>query len=248
MAKKTLLIGSVLAAALLAGCSGTSNDGNASAGSTPAATSSSATSSSSSASAPSSSSSSSSTSSSTTASSSTEMTTEDETSAEETGSVQPVALDDQSKVWFGTFCTGIASSITGMGAAMGGATSAGTDPKAQQATLAAAYQQIGTAFKDTAGQLDGLPAPTVDNGDKLASDLVSALSQLGDGYTTAAGNFAAAPVTDEASLSAAQDAFNTETQQYGEQMQAEFGDLETTLTPEINAAVDQLPECQAMSS
>lgn len=246
MARKTLLIGSVLAAALLAGCSGTSNDGNASASSSPAATSASATSSSSSSSAPSSSSSSMTSSSATEMT--TEMTTEDETTAEDTGSVQPASLDDQSKVWFGTFCTGIGGAVTGMGTAMSGATAAATDPKAEQATYVAAYQQIATAFKDTAGQLDGLPAPTVDNGDKLATDLVAALNQLGDGYNTAAGNFAAAAVTDEASLTAAQAAFATETQQYGEQMQAEFGDLETTLTPELNAAVDQLPECQSMTS
>ncbi len=250
MSRSTLLIGTALAAALLAGCSGTSNDGNASAAST---------SSTSSTAAPSSSTSTTSTSttSSTTTTTSDEDTTAEETTSDEettedeaTGSVQAASLDDDSKVWFGTFCTGLTGAFTGMMGAMGGMmnTTAPSDPAATQATLVAAYQQIGTSFTETADSLEGLPAPGVENGEQLAQDLPAAMRKLGEGVTTAPDNFAAAQVTDEASLSAAMDAFSTETDQYSQELEAQFGDLDTILTPEIGEAVKQLPECQMMGS
>ncbi|WP_111767891.1 hypothetical protein [Nakamurella deserti] len=257
MARSTLLIGSVLATALLVGCSGTSNDGNASATNTTPTSSSTA--------APSSTGSTSgstSTSASTTTSEDTATTTDDETTStdeetatgdagdDSTGSVQPASLDEQSKAWFGTFCTGMTGAFGGMMGAMSGAmsTESAADPKATQAALVAAYQQIGTSFSDTASALDGLPVPTVENGDALAGDLIGALNALGEGYSTATEKFAAAEVTDEASLSAAMDAFTAETEEYGQQLETEFGDLENTMTPEIGAAVEALPECQMMAS
>ena len=74
------------------------------------------------------------------------------------------------------------------------------------------------------------------------------MKKLGEGFATATDNFAAAQVTDEASLSAAMEAFSTETEQYSKELETQFSGLETALTPEIGEAVKQLPECQMMGS
>jgi hypothetical protein len=248
MSRRTLLVGSVLAAALLAGCSGTPNNGNASAeNTTPASTSASSTTSSTSTS----STSSGTTEESTSEDSTTEETTEESTEDETTGSVEPASLDEQSKAWFGTFCTGLSGAFTGMMGALGGAMNteaAAADPKGTQTTLVTAYQQVATSFTDTAASLDGLPAPTVDNGEQIAEDMRGALAALGEGFGTATENFAAAEVTDQASLDAAMDAFTAETEQYTQELETQFGDLENAFSPEVSAAVEGLPECQMMGS
>ncbi len=250
MVRKNLLIGAALAAALLAGCSGTSNNGNASA----ETTTSSATASSAAGTDPATTATATSTSSGSTAASTsdagTEASTDDGSAADGTGSVQPAALDDQSRVWFGTLCTGLTGAFTGMMGAMGGAqtTGGGSDPKAAQAAMVSSYQQVATAFSDTASDLSGLPAPTVAGGDQIARDLPAALSALSEGFATATEKFAAAEVTDEASLSAAMDALNAETERYGTQLETQFSGMDATLTPEIVAAVQALPECAMMSS
>lgn len=243
MATRTLLTGSVLAAVLLAGCSGTPNNDNARASDTTSTATSATT---------------------TTATTRTDATVESsetttsdaatEDATADTGAVEPASLDEESKAWFGAFCTGLTGAFTGMMGAMSGAmggamgTMAAADPKATQAAMATAFQQVAAAFTATATSLEGLPAPTVDNGDQLAGDLTGALNALGEGFADATDTFAAADVTDEASLSAAMDAFQAETDRYGSELEAQFGDLDSTLTPEITAAVEALPECQMMSS
>ncbi len=243
MATRTLLVGSVLAAALLAGC-GSSSTGTASTASTTSTTGS--TSSSTSATT------SSSTEKTSTTEMSTEMTTEKSTdmSSEDTGSVTPADLDDTSKTWFATMCTGFAGAVTQMtGAMSGGAIPTGADanPKDQQAALVTVYNTLATAFTNTAQSLTGLPAPTVGGGDKLASDLITAFGTLGSALTASTATFASAAVTDQASLQTALTALTTELTTTGQQLTTSLGSLKTGLSPAIQAAVQKLPECSVLA-
>lgn len=237
MAKKTLLVGSVLAAALLAGCSGTSNGGNSSASTSSSTSSSSSVASSSAPSVA------------TESSDEAVATSEDSAMTESSGSVEPATLDAQSTAWFSTMCKGFSGAATGMMSAMGGmsAVSAATDPAATKDTLVTAFQATAQAFTDTSAELSDLPAPTIDNGEKFATDFVTAFDSIGAALGATTDKLAATPVTDQASLAAALTTFQTDAENATQGLQTQFGGLQEAMDPSITAAVEALPECKILS-
>lgn len=172
--------------------------------------------------------------------------TSDETSADSTA--EPVTLDAQSVAWFGTFCSSITSieaSSQTMGSMKPDATAAPTD---QQATLAAGVTDYGDTFKKAASDIAALPPATIDGGDELATGATTAFDQIGDAMIAAADKFAATPVTDEASLQAAATTLGTDVQASAAGIQESLAPLDAILTPELGAAVQEIPGCEDVAS
>lgn len=229
--KKSLIIGVALAASVLTAC-GSGTEG--------AATSSSTTSSSSVASV---------TSPSTEESSSAAETTEETTASDETSATgEPVTLDEQSVAWFSTFCSSVTSIETSsqeMSTMQPDQTAAPTE---QQAVLASGVTTYGQTFKTAATDIAAVPAATIEGGDELATGATTAFNQIGDAMIAAADKFAQTPVTDQASLQAAATTLGTDVQASAAGIQESLAPLQTILTPELGAAVQEIPGCEKIAS
>ncbi len=148
-------------------------------------------------------------------------------------------------------CSGLTNGIAGMMSQISDSVPTNGEspsPQAEQASLARAYDGIGKAFSDTASRLTGLPAPSITNGDQLASKFITAFDALGSAYSQAAAAFAAAPVVDKKTLDVAQNLFTQQTEAIQKQLTSELGDLGSQFPAGLQTAVQQLPECKIMSS
>lgn len=236
--KNRLLIGAALAASLLLSACGGDTSGAATTSSTTTSTSS--TSSSSSSSTPASSESMESMDSSA-------METMDSSSAGSSSTVEPVTLDEQSVAWFSSFC-GSTAKIQQASSAMSSMQPDATAPPAQtQVALAAGVKDFGTTFKTAATDLAALPAPTIEGGQQLATGATDAYNQIGDSLIAAGDKFAATTVTDAATLQSAAATLATEIQGSVAGIQEAVKPLESILTDELGAAVEQIPGCEGIS-
>src|SRR5699024_7898720 len=109
-------------------------------------------------------------------------------------------LDAQTAAWFSAFCDGMSPLTEGMAALMPSSTS---DPAQMQESAVTYFNSIGDAMTDTANKLESLPPPTFDQGDEVASQLVSGMSEAGPAFKEAATKIAAADVSSQEDLSAA---------------------------------------------
>ena len=231
--KKTLIVGVALAASVLTACS-SGNDGIATTSSSAATTSSSEA---------------------TLAPSETEdvttedMTTEDMTTGDTTtgdadATVEPVTLDEQSVAWFSTFC----SAVTDIQVSSQDMTTMKPDltaaPADQQELLASGVAEYGQTFKTAAADIASVPAATVDGGEQLAAGAAAAFDEIGDAMIGAAEKFAATPVSDLAGLQSAATTLGTDVQAAAAGIQESLAPMESILTPELGAAVEQIPGCE----
>ncbi|MEO5834938.1 MAG: hypothetical protein ABIR83_16425 [Nakamurella sp.] len=163
--------------------------------------------------------------------------------------VEPAVLDEQTASWFRTFCgsiTDIGASATAVTAGVQSADSTKT-PAELQAAFGGAVSDFGTRFRAAAGMIGAAPAPTIDGGADLANGTISAFSGVGDTMTAAADTFKATPVTDAASFTAAAAALQTDVQAGLVSIQEALKPLQTVLTPEIQAAVTEIPGCKGLT-
>lgn len=232
--KKTLVIGSVLVTTLLAGCSGTNNGGNADATS---ATSSSTTSTPSS------------------VMSSAEATTADDSQATGSAEVVPAELDDQTKTWFTTMCgqltilstesDALSTQLNGDGSTATSAAAMSPDEAtATQAAVTEAFNKVGGDFATAATAIGANPAPTIEGGATVADTITTALAKIGTDLTAAGQQFGATAVTDDASLKAAQTSLNATVAPIYTTFVTTLSGVQTSITPEIGAAVGALPGCE----
>ncbi len=184
----------------------------------------------------------------TTESSTTAEPTDLETTGSETGTVVPATLDDQSIAWFTTFC-GSLTSIQESSASVGGLNLSPTTPPAeQQAALAAGVSDFGNKFKTAAADIGAMLPATITGGDQLAAGATTAFTKVGDSLIAAADTFASTSVTDLASLQSAGTALGSEIQASVTGIQESLAPLESVMTPELEAAVEQIPGCENIGS
>lgn len=235
--KKNLLMGAALAASLVLTACGGDTEGTATTASTSSSSTSSATTSSSSSSAAETSES----------MDSSSMETMESSSDDTSSTVEPVTLDEQSIAWFTTFC-GSTAKIQEASTAMGSMSPDPAAPPAEtQTMLATSVKDFGTTFKTAASDLAAAPAPTIDGGDQLATTAADAYNKVGDSLIAAGDKFAQTPVTDAASLQAAATTLSTEIQGSVTAIQDAIAPLDTVLTDELGAAVEQIPGCEGIS-
>jgi hypothetical protein len=177
--------------------------------------------------------------------------TADESAGESAGGSatgEPVVLDEQSTAWFSTFC----GSVTSIQEKSQGMQSMQPDPAAapaeQQTLLAAGVTDFGNTFKTAASDLGALPPATIEGGEELATGATTAFNQIGDAMIAAAEKYAATPVTDQASLQSASAALGTEVQSAAAGIQESMAPMQSILTPELGAAVEQIPGCEGIAS
>jgi hypothetical protein len=170
--------------------------------------------------------------------------TADESAGESAGGSatgEPVVLDEQSTAWFSTFC----GSVTSIQEKSQGMQSMQPDPAAapaeQQTLLAAGVTDFGNTFKTAASDLGALPPATIEGGEEP-------FNQIGDAMIAAAEKYAATPVTDQASLQSASAALGTEVQSAAAGIQESMAPMQSILTPELGAAVEQIPGCEGIAS
>jgi hypothetical protein len=230
MATKSMLIGSALAVALLAGCSSSTSG-------TPTATSTT---------------SSSTTTSSTTSSSSVPSTTsEDTSSSEASSSATPAQLDAASTAWFTNMCTSAGTFVQKVQAVSSEAqASAGdqTSIEGQQATFAATLSGIAEGFAELSSSIGSVPPPTIPGGEAAAAALVSGINTAAASIGDEATKFAGATFTDPAALQAAVQAASAQIGSTVGAAQTHLTDLQKGLSPEVQAAVDKIPQCAALGS
>ncbi len=155
------------------------------------------------------------------------------------GCSESVSLDSRTITWFATLCTGLAP-VKAVGSSLTGGDS--SNPKAQLDTSVAAFDSIGDALSATASSLKGLPAPTFDQGDQIASTMVRVLTTAGPLVKEAAQKLSATPPTDEATVTAA-------IQQAVTEMTNSVSGLNAAayqLDKHTLAAIKAIPSCAAM--
>jgi hypothetical protein len=139
-------------------------------------------------------------------------------------------LDAASVTWFETMCQGLAP-LTDIQKEATASTTAGE--------AAAALAQAGSAMTDTADQLSQLPPPNVENGDALATSVVTGLKDFGMTFSDFSVRAAALKEGDTAAL-----------QQFGTDLQSALsstsplGDAQPSA--EVQAQVRKLPACQTV--
>jgi hypothetical protein len=155
------------------------------------------------------------------------------------GCSESVTLDARTITWFETLCTGLAPVKDAGTSITGGASS---DPKAQLDASVGAFNSIGDALSATASSLKGLPAPTFDQGDQIASTMVTVLTRAGPEVKESAQKLSATPPTDEATVTAA-------IQQAATEMTNSVSGLNAAtyqLDKHTLAAIKAIPSCAAM--
>ncbi len=139
-------------------------------------------------------------------------------------------LDAASATWFETMCQGLAP-LEDIQKDASASTTAGE--------AATALAQAGSAMTDTANQLSELPPPNVENGEALATSVVTGLKDFGTTFSDFSVRAAALKEGDTAAL-----------QQFGTDLQSALsatsplGDAQPSA--EVQAQVRKLPACQSV--
>ncbi len=230
MSRRAILIGTAVTALFLTGC-GSTTTGTASVTTTASSTADT---------------SSSAMTSQTPSSSSSSSSSSAATSESGTSSVIPAELDAASKTWFTNFCT-VASGLEADLTAASKGTPDKSTPQAYQASLSTQFTAIAEVFTGAATKIGSVPAPTIQGGDAFSQALTGALDGIGQALLTATTAFAAVPVTDNASVEAAAATVATGIQQSATEIATTLGSFKNDITPEVQAAVEAIPECSILS-
>ena len=143
-------------------------------------------------------------------------------------------LDEATTTWFTTFCTGLAD--IGQYAQPD---TAGQTLTEAQSTVVTAYTGLSASAAKAAGALQGTQPPTITDGDGLAAGFVTAFQNLADVYGRGAQTVAALTPSTEADLKSAID--DVEEEAKGAKPES-MPDLD----PDVESAVEQLPECSKL--
>jgi hypothetical protein len=160
------------------------------------------------------------------------------TSSEDGSSTQASAaeLDDSTKSWFTTFCTGLTDATQ-----YASPDTTGQSLTDAQSTVVTAYNGIAASTSKLAVDLQAAPPPNIDSGDEISSTFITGFQGLSDVYGRGAATIAALTPSTEADLKSAIDAVEEEAK--GVQP-ASTPDLD----PSVEAAVEQIPECSSLGS
>jgi predicted small secreted protein len=171
----------------------------------------------------------------------TEETTSEESSSEGTTLGQgATGIDEQTTVWFDTYCTAMAPvlDLQNLGSELDTSDLEGTFK-----TLSEAMNKLGAAFTDASAKLKDAPPPTFDGGPEFASKILTAFEELGPKFTALGEEFAKADPSDPASMQNLQ-TLGQDLQSAAEPMQ-EFANMK--VTPEVQMAIMQIPSCAKMT-
>lgn len=124
---------------------------------------------------------------------------------------------------------------------------ADTSPQERQAATAAVVADLGRKFEVLAADTAALPPPTFANGAQLATSAVAGFTGIGAAMVDAAHRFAAAPVTDTASLQDAATGLQTALQAEVAKAEETFSAIDTESAPGLDEAVGAIPECAALT-
>jgi hypothetical protein len=139
------------------------------------------------------------------------------------------SLDAQTAAFFTTTCEGL-TDLTQMGSSMAGQT--GADTK----SIGAAVKKAGDSMTETANKLKALPPPTFDGGADFAAKMEAGLAELGGKLSSAADKVAAGDTSALSSLAS-------------DMQSGPLADLQNiSPTPGLQAAVQNLPACKALSA
>ena len=152
-----------------------------------------------------------------------------------TESVTPADLDESTVAWMTSFCVGFAE----LGAAF--SELASTDP-ADTAAYAAVQSSVGATMTDLGDSLAALPAPTLTDGENLASTFAGMFSEEGVKLTDSGAALAAADDSDGAASTTAA----AVTAGVDEAIGSRLSTL-TDLSPEEAAGIGLIPECATMA-
>lgn len=163
------------------------------------------------------------------------------------GSLQPTEtssalLDEASVRWFETFCFGLTPLVAAADGPPTGATDAG-GTAARQAARVSQLREIGTAFTDTAADLESLPSPTIPDAERFVSNVVTGLRDGGAALTTGADEYAVVDAADPAALAAAEGAVAADFQAAA----ASLG-VASELPPAVQSSLQNIPPCKALSN
>ena len=188
-----------------------------------------------------------------------EPTSEEPTSSDDTSSSEPATddsstadtsatttvggggdLDEASVTWFDTYCSGVSpalAEVKNLSGTMGGA---GSDPKKLLQTLSKTFTSMGNAFTKTAKDLDGVPVPTFNGGDTLATSVTKAMNEFGPKFTKLGATLAKADPNDPKALAQLQD--------LGKDMQGLQELSRFKVDAGTLAAIKEIPSCKTLFS
>ncbi|MEJ7648350.1 MAG: hypothetical protein WKF57_04765 [Nakamurella sp.] len=149
-------------------------------------------------------------------------------------------LDEASVTWFDTYCSGVSPALTevkNLSGTMGGA---GSDPKKLLQTLSKTFTSMGNAFTKTAKDLDGVPVPTFNGGDTLATSVTKAMNEFGPKFTKLGATLAKADPNDPKALAQLQD--------LGKDMQGLQELSRFKVDAGTLAAIKEIPSCKTLFS